>query len=88
MSLEKVKAEAVAFFSEAIIKWNDLVGLFIAVRDARYAPADDDIKRANSILHWFQDNYLSYKKYSRFLVVRNLPNGKTIRVDPIFSVIF
>jgi hypothetical protein len=47
-----------------------------------------DLHEANSILVWFQSNYLSHKKYSRFSIVRHFSNGKEASQDPIFNVIF
>lgn len=87
MSLEQIRKEGIAFFSEAIRKWNRLIELYNEIY-GEYHPSTDKINEANKILVWFQDNYVHHRKYSRFSVVKSLPSGKSVTIDPIFDVIF
>ncbi|MGA2681500.1 MAG: hypothetical protein ABSF44_06835 [Candidatus Bathyarchaeia archaeon] len=87
MSIDKVRTNAVAFFTEAIVKWNELIGLFNIINKRSLVPSYI-IKQANDILVWFQDNYVGRRKFSSFSIITNLGNGNQITEDPIFNVIY
>lgn len=88
MSLEQFKKEGIAFFSEAINKWNRLIELYNELREEYYSPSYEKVEEANKILTWFQDNYVHHRKYSNFRVILTRPNGKKTSIDPIFDVAF
>jgi len=90
MSSEEIKNKAVTFFSEAIKKWDRLIQLYNKIQETkRYRDVSNEVKEANEILIWFQDNYIKFRKYSSFRVAATiLPSGKEVRTDPIFDVIF
>ena len=89
MSLEEIKNKAVTFFSEAIKKWNRLIQLYNKIQETkRYRDVSNEVKEANEILIWFQDNYIKFRKYSSFGVAKILPSGKKVEVDPIFDVVY
>ena len=89
MSLEEIKNKAVTFFSEAIKKWNRLIQLYNKIQAIkRYRDVGNEVKEANEILAWFQENYVKYRKYSSFGVTEILPSGKTVEIDPIFDVVY
>mgnify|MGYP000560094542 FL=1 len=89
MSLEEIKNKAVTFFSEAIKKWNRLIQLYNKIQAIkRYRDVSNEVKEANEILAWFQENYVKYRKYSSFGVTEILPSGKTVEIDPIFDVVY
>lgn len=86
MSLEEIKEEGIAFFSEAIKRWSRLIQLYNEIRMTRHPLSTRT--EANDILIWFQENYSKHRKFSNFEVFQTLPDGKTVRVDPVFDVIF
>ena len=89
MSSEEIKNKAVTFFSEAIKKWNRLIQLYNKIQETkRYRDVSNEVKEANEILIWFQDNYIKFRKYSSFGVVEILPSGKKVEIDPIFDVVY
>jgi hypothetical protein len=88
MSLEHLKRDGIAFFTEAISKWNRLIELYNELSPLPLHEPTEEIREANEILIWFQDNYNQHRKYSSFRVAETLPSGKRISVDPIFDVIF
>jgi len=88
MSIEQVKKDGIAFFTDAIKKWNRLIELYNEIRESGFTPPADLIQEANEILAWFQDNYMQHLKYSTFRVAETLPSGKMVGVDHIFDVVF
>ena len=89
MSSEEIKNKAVTFFSEAIKKWNRLIQLYNKIQETkRYRDVSNEVKEANEILIWFQDNYIKFRKYSSFGVAEILPSGKKVEIDPIFDVVY
>ena len=88
MSLEQIKRDGIAFFTEAISKWNRLIELYKEIRASDIDEPIDEIREANEILAWFQDNYVKHEAYSNFRTVTTLPSGKKVSTDPIFDLVF
>jgi hypothetical protein len=86
MSVEEERNEATVFFSEAIGKWNRLVELYNTIRITTHPMTCE--QEADGILAWFQENYDHYVSYSAFSVFESSSDGKEIRRDPVFNVIF
>ena len=89
MSFEKIKNDAIIFFSKAIEQWAKLEFLcneIIEKQDFNNQMAEE-VNEAQNILVWLQDNYPLHKKYSQF-AMSCMFNGKEIGNDPIFNVIF
>jgi len=86
MSLEQIKKEGIAFFSEAIKKWNRLIQILNEGHKKHFLSGSDIVK-GNKILAWFQENYDYYVDYSNFKVFATV-DSKDVRRDPIFDVIF
>lgn len=88
--IESARTKAITFFSEAIRKWDRLIQLYNNIQEAKgYRTPINEIKEANEILIWFQENYVKFKKYSSFRVVqRLLPSGKEFTIDPVFDVVY
>jgi len=86
LSFEEIKKAGIAFFSEAIGKWNRLVRILNEAQKRLYL-SGNDVAEGNKILVWFQENYKHYSNYSDFEVSMTV-DGKTTRIDPVFDVIF
>ena len=104
MSLEKLKNEAIAFFEEALVKWDRLITLYSEIQTEHnhyyYSSSSNsrpqeslsretaNKQEANEIITWFQDNYLHNKKMSSFGIAERLENGKSVKLDSLFTIIF
>jgi hypothetical protein len=90
MSADQYKKEAIAFFQQAITNWQNLVKLLKHINDHKnstfYSPSKD-VREANGILAWFQNNYVLNKKHSDFKQF-TVEKGKKIDYDPIYNVVF
>jgi len=86
ISLEDIKKEGIAFFSEAIEKWNRLIQI-LSEGQKMYRIYGNNVIEANEILGWFQENYTYHTNYSNFEAYM-IVDGRKTGVDPVFDVIF
>lgn len=90
MSKDQIKKEGIAFFQQAIVNWQTMIRLLNHIeshKNSTFFSPDKEIREANEVLAWFQDNYVQHVRNSDFRQVI-IENGKQVSHDPIFNVIF
>jgi hypothetical protein len=80
------KDTAIKFFEEALVKWNDFIGLINQVHEK--TATENTIGQANKILGWLQDNYDHCSHFSDFKMFSVNDKGERVEVDPLFDILF